>query len=172
MMNRSNVSKRGILAILSAVTLVLSSAAVMAIPAKGKAPDFTLKSNHGNNVKLSEQRGKVIMINFWASWCAPCRKEMPLLEELYQRYKDGGFTLLGVNVEEDSSAAKDLLKEIQVSFPILFDSQNAVSQLYGVEAMPSTVILDRDGNLRFIHKGYQPGYEDEYQKQVRELIME
>ena len=172
MIKGRDFKKRGLMALLCAAVLALSSASAMAIPSKGKAPDFTLKSNHGTNIKLSEHRGQVIMINFWASWCAPCRKEMPLLEELYQRYKDGGFTLLGVNVEEDSSAAKDLLKEIQVSFPILFDNQNAVSQLYKVEAMPSTVIVDRDGNMRFVHKGYQPGYEDEYQKQVRELIME
>jgi len=172
MMKIAHRNKGGLMAILCATVLALSSASAMAIPSKGKAPDFTLKSNRGTNVKLSEHRGQVIMINFWASWCAPCRKEMPLLEELYQRYKDGGFTLLGVNVEEDSSAAKDLLKEIEVSFPILFDSKNSVSQLYNVEAMPSTIIVDRDGNMRFIHKGYQPGYEDEYQKQVRELIME
>lgn len=112
------------------------------------------------------------MINFWASWCAPCRQEMPLLEDLYKRYKDGGFTLLGVNVEEDSSAAQNLLRQVKVSFPILFDSSNSVSQLYKVEAMPSTIIVDRDGNVRFLHKGFAPGYEDEYQKQVRELIRE
>jgi len=172
MLKHSITRKNGILITLCAAAFALTCASVMAIPAKGKAPDFTLKSNRGENVKLSEHRGKVIMINFWASWCAPCRKEMPHLEELYQRYKDGGFTLLGVNVEEDASAAKDLLKEVRVSFPILFDSDNKVSQMYNVEAMPSTVILDRDGNMRFIHKGYEAGYEDEYQKQVRELITE
>ena len=152
--------------------LCLSAGSVMAVPGKGKAPDFTLKSMSGSNVKLSEHRGEVVMINFWASWCAPCRQEMPLLEDLYKRYKDGGFTLLGVNVEEDSSAAQNLLKQVRVSFPILFDNTNSVSQLYKVEAMPSTVILDRDGNVRYLHKGYLPGYEDEYQKQVRELIRE
>jgi len=172
-MNIRNVfAKRGLAVMLGASLMALVSISALAIPAKGNAPDFTLKSNRGSNVKLSEHRGEVIMINFWASWCAPCRKEMPLLEDLYQRYKDGGFTLLGVNVEEDSSAAKDLLKDVRVSFPILFDNQNKVSQLYNVEAMPSTVILDRNGKVRFVHKGYQPGYEDEYQKQVRELIME
>ena len=172
MKHRIFAKKVALMAVVCASVLALYSVAAMAIPSKGKAPDFTLKSRKGGNVKLSEYRGKVIMINFWASWCGPCRKEMPLLEELYQRYKDGGFTLLGVNVEEDSAAAKDLLKEVRVSFPILFDNENKVSQLYNVEAMPSTVILDRDGNMRFVHKGYQPGYEDEYQKQVRELILE
>lgn len=139
---------------------------------EGKAPDFTLKTMRGGNFKLSEHRGEVVMINFWASWCGPCRQEMPLLEDLYKRYKDGGFTLLGVNVEEDSSQAQKLLKEIRVTFPILYDSSNKVSALYKVEAMPSTIIVDRDGNMRYLHHGYLPGYEDEYQKQVRELIKE
>lgn len=165
-------SLQRIVNLLCCAFLLLLSGGVAAIPEKGPAPDFTLKSRQGHNVKLSEHRGEVIMINFWASWCAPCRKEMPLLEELYQRYKDGGFTLLGVNVEEDSNSAKALLREVQVSFPILFDNSNKVSEMYKVEAMPSTIILDRDGKVRFMHKGYQPGYEDEYQKQVRELIME
>lgn len=138
----------------------------------GPAPDFTLKSRSGENLKLSEYRGDVVMINFWASWCAPCRQEMPLLEELYKKYSDLGFTLLAVNVEEDSSKADDLLKEIPVTFPVLFDNTNKVSKLYNVVAMPSTVIVDRDGNMRYLHRGYLPGYEEQYKKQVKELIRE
>jgi len=139
---------------------------------KAMAPDFTLKSLSGENLKLSELRGEVVMINFWASWCGPCRQEMPLLDQLYKRYKPMGFTILGVNVEEDSQAAKKLLKDLPVSFPILFDNRNQVSRLYKVSAMPSTFLVDRDGKLRFMHKGYQSGYEDEYQRQVRALIRE
>lgn len=138
----------------------------------GKAPNFTLKSISGKNLKLSEYRGQVVMINFWASWCAPCRQEMPLLEDLYKKYKGLGFTLLGINVEQDSSKAKTLLRNIKVSFPILFDNKNKVSKLYKVSAMPTTVIVDRDGNLRYLHKGYKPGYERDYQKQVRTLLRE
>ena len=151
---------------------LFSAGAALALEAGSPAPDFTLKSRSGENVKLSELRGEVVMVNFWASWCAPCRQEMPLLEELYDRYADLGFTLLGVNVEEDSSAALDLLKEIPVTFPILLDTENRVSKLYNVVAMPSTVILDRDGKVRYVHKGYLPGYEDEYRKQIKELIRE
>ena len=112
------------------------------------------------------------MINFWASWCAPCRQEMPLLEQLYSEYQPLGFTILGVNVEEDSSKAKALLSDIPVSFPVLFDTQSQVSQLYDVVAMPSTVLIDRNGQMRYLHKGYQPGLEDTYLEQVRELIRE
>ena len=136
------------------------------------APDFTLKSASGENIKLSELRGQVVLINFWASWCGPCRQEMPLLDQMYQKYSPLGFTLLGVNVEQDSADAQRLLKDTPVTFPILFDAQNQVSKLYDVTAMPSTVLVDRDGKVRFMHKGYQPGYEDEYQTQIRALVRE
>jgi thiol-disulfide isomerase/thioredoxin len=139
---------------------------------EGPAPDFTLKSRSGENIKLSEHRGDVVMINFWASWCAPCRQEMPLLEGLYKKYGDLGFTLLAVNVEEDSSKAGDMLREIPVSFPVLYDNKNTVTKLYNVVAMPSTVIVDRDGNIRYLHKGYLPGYEKEYADQIKALIRE
>jgi len=138
----------------------------------GPAPDFTLKSRSGENIKLSELRGQVVMINFWASWCGPCRQEMPILEQIYQHYAPMGFTLLGVNVEEDSAAANKVLKEIAVSFPVLYDTKNQVSERYQVRAMPTTVLIDRDGQMRYLHKGYQSGYEDSYQQQVRELIRE
>ena len=76
------------------------------------APDFTLKSLTGSNVRLSEQRGKVVMLNFWASWCGPCRQEMPLLDDIYKKYQKMGFVLLGINVEEDDTEAKKMLKKI------------------------------------------------------------
>jgi len=138
----------------------------------GPAPDFTLRSNSGKNLKLSEFRGQVVLLNFWASWCGPCRQEMPALDKLQKRYGKLGFTVLGVNVEEDSTQAKRMLKEIRVSFPILFDTQNKVSQLYNVSAMPTTVIIDRDGNMRYLHKGYKPGEESVYKKWVKKLIRE
>ena len=139
---------------------------------KGEAPDFTLKSLKGSNLKLSEFRGDVVLINFWATWCGPCRQEMPILNDLYLKYRDMGFTLLGVNVEKNSSKAANMVRDLKVVFPVLFDTQNTVSKLYQVEAMPSTVLVDRDGNMRYLHRGYVPGTEDEYLRQVRELMAE
>jgi peroxiredoxin len=151
---------------------LLAGSSAMADIEQGAAPDFTLKSSSGQNLRLSEFRGEVVMINFWASWCGPCRQEMPLLDELYGQYKPMGFTILGVNVEEDPTQAKQMLNESPVTFPVLFDSQSEVSKLYNVVAMPSTVLLDRDGNVRYLHKGYKPGFEETYQQQVRALIRE
>jgi len=138
----------------------------------GPAPDFTLEGADGQRMQLSDLRGEIVMINFWASWCGPCRQEMPLLDQLHNQYKALGFTVLGVNVEENPVKAKDLLKQIPVSFPILFDSDNKVSKRYNVIAMPSTILVDRNGNMRYLHQGYQPGYEMQYQDQVRALIRE
>ena len=156
-------------AILSLLFLALN---VNAGTISGKAADFTLKSNTGKNLRLSDFRGQVVMINFWASWCGPCRQEMPILDQLYKRYGKLGFTLLGVNVEQDSSKANAYLKDIPVSFPILYDTENLTSKLYNVNAMPTTVMVDRNGNMRFIHHGYKPGYEKDYKKQIKALIRE
>jgi peroxiredoxin len=152
-------------------------ALVLALPVtagviSGAAPDFTLKSHTGANIRLSELRGEVVLINFWASWCGPCRQEMPVLDELHEQYRALGFTVLGVNVEEDSRQARKLLEEIPVSFPVLFDNRSVVSSQYDVIAMPSTVLVDRSGNMRYLHKGYKPGLEEVYLEQVRELIRE
>ena len=136
------------------------------------APDFALKSSTGENMRLSEYRGDVVMINFWATWCGPCRQEMPLLDELYSRYERVGFNLLGVNIDDDSSRAMDMVRELGVSFPVLFDNRKEVSRMYDVDAMPVTVLVDREGNVRFVHQGYKPGYEEKYLDQVRALLRE
>jgi peroxiredoxin len=98
---------------------------------------------------------------------------MPHLEALYERYNSLGFTLLGVNVEDNPEGAKKWLEENgPVTFPVLLDPKNEVSKLYKVQTMPTTVLVARDGTMRFIHHGYKPGYEGEYQTQVRALLKE
>lgn len=136
------------------------------------APDFVLKSASGENLRLSEYRGDVVMINFWATWCAPCRQEMPLLDDLYARYQRVGFTLLGVNIDDDSRRAMKMIEELGISFPVLFDESKDVSKLYEVEVMPTTVLVDREGTVRHIHHGYKPGYEDKYLTEIRALLRE
>ena len=136
------------------------------------APDFALKADNGRNVRLREMRGQVVMLNFWATWCGPCREEMPKLEQLYVKYRPAGFTLLGVNIDDNPKNALSMAKKLGVSFPILFDRDKQVSKLYKVDAMPSTVLIDRDGKTRYLHRGYKLGYEEIYQTEVRELLKE
>ncbi|MFN3714845.1 MAG: TlpA disulfide reductase family protein [Alcanivoracaceae bacterium] len=160
------------LRVLLVVMALVFSGGVHAAPASGVAPDFTLKSRAGGNVKLSELRGQVVMINFWASWCGPCRQEMPHLEAIHKEYEDYGFVLLGINVDEKPELAERLLAQIPVSFPILFDPDSAISRLYKVDAMPTTILIDRDGNMRYLHRAYRPGYEKMYRDQVKALVLE
>lgn len=160
------------------VVLILSSFAFAAdSDVKPRpAPDFTLPSEgggrSGENIKLSELKGQVVLVNFWASWCGPCRKEMPLLEELYVKYKDLGVVFLGINVESESEKALKFLQTTPVSFPILMDKANSVTELYEVDAMPTTVIIDRDGQIRTHHRGYRDGYEDLYEADIKKLARE
>jgi len=156
---------------------VLLVAALVSVPAlavapQGPAPQFRLESMGGKPVALEQLKGQVVMINFWASWCGPCRQEMPLLEKLYAKYKPMGFTMLGINVEPDSTLAAGFLQKTPVTFPILFDTKSEVSKLYEVAGMPSTAIIDRKGNLRWVHRGYKPGDENEYLNQIRALVRE
>jgi peroxiredoxin len=156
---------------LTAAALVLSLPALAAAPGTA-APPFSLSSSTGHDVSLAQYKGQVVMLNFWASWCGPCRQEMPLLESIYKKYNKLGFTMIGVNVEPDSNAANAWLKQTPVSFPILYDKESKVSKAYDVATMPSTVIIDRTGKVRLLHRGYKPGDENEYLDSIRTLVRE
>jgi peroxiredoxin len=154
------------------VALLAVTLPAFALTASGPAPQFSLQARGGKTVNLAQYKGQVVMINFWATWCGPCRQEMPLLESIHKKYNKMGFTMLGVNVEPDASKAEDWLKSTPVSFPILFDTKSEVSKMYAVSGMPSTVIIDRKGNVRVIHRGYKPGDENSYQDNIRKLVRE
>lgn len=146
-------------------------AAAAAVPGS-PAPALVLPARDGGKVDLASLKGEVVMINFWATWCGPCRQEMPLLAQLHTKYQPLGFTLLGVNVEPDSAAAVDWLKGVPVGFPIVFDRDSAVAGRFGVEGMPSTVFVDRNGQVRYVHRGYKPGDEAKYADMIRSLVKE
>lgn len=142
-----------------------------ALPAVGKgAPDFTLPSASGRNIRLSEQRGKVVLVNFWASWCGPCRQELPALDKLQAQYGAAGFQLLAVNVDDNRGNADAMLKKLGVKLSTLYDTEKRVAKLYDVDTMPATLVLDTDGRVRYVHRGYRPGYEQKYDEQIRELL--
>jgi len=152
---------------------VVATGISAALPAVGVvAPDFASKSDSGRNVRLSELRGQVVLINFWASWCGPCRQELPLLNKMYGQYRAAGFMLLAVNVDDNRKDADAMLKRLDLRLPILFDVSKNVAKLYGVDTMPATLLIDRDGRVRYVHRGYYSGYEQKYERQVRELLKE
>jgi thiol-disulfide isomerase/thioredoxin len=147
---------------------------VFAASSSGPAPGFQLSGRGGKTIDLAQFKGQVVMINFWASWCKPCRDEMPLLEDIYKKYKPMGFTMLAVNVEPDTKDADAWLGKLPkpVTFPIAYDVDSKVSKLYKVETMPSTVIVDRKGNVRALHRGYKDGDENFYLTQIRTMLKE
>ena len=158
--------------LIGAVLAVGASVCAFAIAPATVAPDFTLRSIDGPNLRLHEQRGRVVLVNFWATWCGPCRKEMPHLNRLYEKYRTSGFVLLGVNVDEDTRNAAGVAAKLGVKFPVLLDTDKKASQLYDLNAMPSTVLIDREGKVRHVHRGYLDGYEDTYDQQIRALLKE
>ena len=151
---------------------LLSLLFVSSVYAASPAPDFTLKSATGENVRLAEQHGQVVMLNFWASWCGPCRQEMPLLDGIAKKYGKMGFVLYGINVEQDNTDAKKMLKDLGVTFTILYDPESKLSSLYNVDAMPTSVFIDKKGNIRYVDRGYKPGDENKYREHIMELIRE
>ena len=138
------------------------------------APAFKLPGRGGKTIDLSQFKGQVVMINFWASWCVPCRQEMPLLEDIYKKYKPMGFTMLGVNVEPKQQDAEAFLAKLSkpVTFPVAWDADSKVSALYKVKGMPTTVFIDRKGNVREMHISYRAGDENYYLTQIRTLLKE
>jgi len=162
---RSGLRAAATVAVALACTLLLGAS-------NGAAPTFSLPSRNGGTVALADLKGQVVMLNFWASWCGPCRQEMPLLDQMHKKYESLGFKLLGVNVEADTKDAEQWLAKTPVTFPILYDRENKVTQMYSVNAMPSTVFIDRKGNVRYVHRGYKAGDEAEYLNQIRVLLKE
>ena len=122
-------------------------------PRLKRAEDFTVALLRGEPLKLSEQRGKPVMINFWATWCAPCREEMSAMERLYRRHREHGFVLLAVSVDTDAALVRPFLERHQLTFPVALDSKMSLANSYGVRALPSSFLVDRDGNLAALALG-------------------
>jgi DsbE subfamily thiol:disulfide oxidoreductase len=129
-------------------------------------PHFTLPNLQGEKVNLKDFRGKLLMLNFWASWCLPCREEMPAMERLYQRYKDQGFVILGVNVKDDKKSALSFVRELKITFPIAFDPAGEAGLLYGAWGLPTTYLVDAKGIA--LARAWGPA--DWYSPGARELI--
>ena len=168
---RALLRARAIVAVLAMFGALLPLAAAADIVGK-PAPDFALRTLKGPSVRLSEHLGEVVVINFWATWCGPCRQEMPLLDELYGKYQLAGLILLSVNIDENAEPAVEMAQTLKVSYPVLFDARKEVSRAYEVSAMPVTVLVDRAGLVRYVSEGYKPGYEKRYTDKLRELLNE
>jgi peroxiredoxin len=109
--------------------------------------DFELQDLNGKKVSLSSLKGKVVFLNFWATWCPPCRAEMASMERLYKRFKDKGLVILAVNLQEEAKAVRRFIAEQKLSFPVVLDSNGRVGAIYGARSVPTTYLVGRDGNV-------------------------
>jgi peroxiredoxin len=117
------------------------------------APDFTLETLDGKTVSLSDLRGQAVLINFWATWCPPCRAEMPAIQQVYEQYRDQGFTVLAVDLQEGDAQVAAFVEELGLTFPILMDREGTVAGRYQVKALPSTFFVDREGVIQEVTLG-------------------
>jgi peroxiredoxin len=117
------------------------------------APDFTLQTLDGQAVRLSDYRGQVVLLNTWATWCPPCRAEMPDLEAYYQQHQEDGFVVLAVNSQESPDTVAAFLGEHEFTFPVLLDPEGEVMREYGVLGLPTSFFIDRDGTMRGVWSG-------------------
>ncbi len=140
--------------------------------ASENAADFTIKSLAGKNIKLSEHRGRVVILNFWATWCAPCKEELPFFNHLYGKYKDVGLEVLGVNIDKNASEVRQMSESLKLAFAILPDPTGKVSNLYKIRSMPTTYVIGKDGMVRHIHWGFGPEEPARYEKEIRALLKE
>jgi len=144
-----------------------------AAPRGGGAPDFALRDLAGRTVRLSDHRGKVVLINFWATWCVPCKVELPHLERLYQEYRPQGLVVLGIAMDgPDSSANVDpQARQYGLSFPVLLDEETRVVAVYNPKrTAPFTVIVGRDGAVAKRREGYHAGDEVEVEADIKALL--
>lgn len=146
--------------------------AAMEAPTDGRmAPDFSLRSTEGKTVKLSDFRGKVVVLDFWATWCPPCKAEIPDFIKLYSQYKNDGFQMLGVSVDQGGLAVvKPFMKNYGINYPILMADNQIVSAYGGISGIPTTFVIDKKGRVRGEFVGYRPA--SVFENLIKELTKE
>jgi peroxiredoxin len=159
-------------AVLTAASLVAPSRAAAPTLVGKAAPDFVLKGLDGRNLRMSEFRGQVVLVNFWARWAGDSRQEMPALDRINTTYNRAGLVVLGVSIDEDLNRAREFAGAMRVSYPILFDTGSDIGRDYLLQRMPMTILVDRAGVVRYSNVGFKRGDERAYLDHIRELLRE
>ena len=137
-----------------AALLALVAGTASALDKGARSPELGAKDLTGKPVTLSTLAGKVVIVDFWATWCAPCKEEMPVLERLYQKYRGRGLVIVGVSVDEEGGNVAPFIKKMKVSFPIVHDQGHKIADRFKPPKMPSSYVIDRKGIVRYIHEGF------------------
>jgi thiol-disulfide isomerase/thioredoxin len=152
------------------LALVISQGSLAASQGQ-TAPNFKLPGiKTGNLMSLRSLRGKVVYLDFWASWCGPCRQSLPLLNDLRKELRSKGFEVLAVNLDEEKSDAKAFLKQFPVSYPVLLDAKGKVPEKYDLPGMPTSYLIDRKGKIRSVHIGFKKQDMSKIRKEVMSLL--
>jgi len=158
---------------LSALFLALLVCTTAGALSTGEAPPpIDMPDQNGKKVDLEELRGKVVLVDFWASWCAPCKQEMPVLESLHKKYAEQGLVIVGVNIDNSSKKMNSFLKGSPVGFRIVHDPKISIAQRYEPSTMPSSYFIGRDGKLRYVHEGFRKKDAEEIEKRIKALLAE
>ena len=169
MMKKRQIGKA---ALISMLCVALAASAAYALGEK--APAFSLKDASGKPYAMSQYVGKkAVLMSFWASWCKPCILEMPMLEEMYVKYKDKGFEILSINTDNSSGLAKarQIVKRKRITYPVLYDTDSKVTGLYNPKsAFPFVVLVDKAGKIQYTHEGFAAGDEIELEKEIEKAI--
>ena len=170
----SAMRRRSFLALTVCAALALAAPVVaLAAKAGARAPEFELKGLDGKTVRLSSLKGKVVLVDFWASWCKPCKKELPALDKLAKQYKDAGkdVVFVAINIDTDRAKAEKFLKEKGIKHVVvLLDPSSTSAEAYQPGTMPTSYVVDQKGIIKFVNEGYNPGDEGKLKGQIDGLL--
>ena len=163
---------RHLFAALVAVAAAVAGApfAACAVEEGAKAPGFALADGKGASVSLDALRGRVVYVDFWASWCGPCRRSFPWMAELQQRYGERGLTVVAINVDRERAAAERFLAAVPSPFTVAFDPRGATPESWGVKGMPTSYLVDAQGNVALVEAGFRDERKPALEARIRALL--
>lgn len=165
----SRTASRAVAALL-ALTGLLAAASALALDPGARAPEIGMRDLEGNQVTIAGLRGRVVVVDFWASWCEPCADSMPVYQRLYNTYRERGLTIVGVSQDRAADNARQFATRHRLAFPVVFDEGHAVANRYRPPRMPTAFIIDRGGIVRHVHAGYRSGDAARLESEIQALL--